>query len=82
LRWYSASFAFVPVWLFLFACIGHSYLDHAGAFGVWLYAMACIGVAALWLYIWTKFVPAHVSWIVAAIIWSVTLYLAFTGRIF
>jgi hypothetical protein len=82
LRWFSAFFAFVPVWLLLFADMGHSYLDKAGVFGIWLYIMACIGLMALWLAVWIKFVPAIVSWVVGAIIWIVMLYLIFTGRIF
>ena len=82
LRWYSGAFAFLPIWLVLFTRVGHSYLDRAGGFGIWLYMMGCIGVAALWLAVWTRFVPPVVSWTVAAMVWLVTLSLALTGRIF
>ena len=82
LRWYSAAFVFVPIWLVLFARVGFSYLDRASAFGVWLYMMGCIGVAALWLAVWVRFVPAVVSWVVAAIVWIVILVLAFTCKLF
>ena len=80
LRWYSGAVAFLPVWLGLFVRVGHSYLEQAGGLGIWLYAMAGIGVVILWLAVWARFVPAAVSWAVAALVWIVALYLAFTGR--
>jgi len=82
LRWYSSAFAFVPIWLVLFVHVGHSFLDGASAVGIWFYMMGCFFVAALWLAVWVRFVRAVVSWVVAAIVWIVTLCLVFTGRIF
>ena len=81
LRWASAVFAFIPVWGALGIYLGHSYLDHANPFGIWIFMMSCLLIAFIWLYVWTRFVPAMASWILGAIIWLAVLVLAFTGHI-
>ena len=81
LRWFSGAFAFIPIWGALFIYVGHSYLDRASGVGIWFFMMACLLVAGLTLAVWTKFVPAAVSWVFGAIIWAVTLWLAFTNRL-
>jgi len=81
LRWYSAWFAFLPIWLALSVEIGHSYLDRAGPIGIWLYAMSIIVVGFLWLAAWAKFVSSTVSWWIGGIVWVIALRLAFSGRL-
>src|SRR5882724_12955810 len=80
LRWYSAGFAFFPIFGAVFVRVGHTILDTAGGFGIWLYMMAAILAFGAWLAIWTRFVPAGVSWVLSAIVWGFTLWLAFTDR--
>jgi len=81
LRLGAAFIAFMPLWGALFVYCGASYLDKAGPVVLWFYVMGAIFVLTLWLWIWTRFVPAKVSWCIGGIIWSVTLWLAFTNRL-
>jgi hypothetical protein len=81
LSWYSGFFFFFPIYAVLFVAFGRLFLDHAGAFGVWVYSMVCIGVAGTSLALWARFVPAAVSWVLAAMVWGAALWLAFSGRI-
>ncbi len=82
LRWYSALFALLPVWLVIFVYVGKSWLDHASGIGIGLYLMGSGLGGLLILAMWARFVPAKISWLAAAVIWSVTLYLAITGKLF
>jgi hypothetical protein len=81
LRWYSAAFAFIPIWMVLFVDVGRSYLDKANGVGIWFYVMGCLLTAGLCLVVWVRFVPTAVSWVFAAIVWIITLFLALTNRL-
>jgi hypothetical protein len=84
LRFYSAIYASMPIWalvIFLFSKAENSYLGKAGTAGVCLYWAGGAALIALWLALWVKFVPAAVSWAVAAVAWIVMFVLAFTGRL-
>lgn len=76
LRWFSAIYLFLPIWLVSFAHIGHAYLDRAGAGGIWVYMMGCVFVGFLSLWFWVRFVSATVSWWLAGFVWVITLWLA------
>jgi hypothetical protein len=79
-RWLSGAFVLLPIWGWLFVHIGSSYLDRAGPVGIWFYMMSCGLVGFLWLWVWSRLVPAKVSWWVAGFVWTITLWLAFTNR--
>jgi hypothetical protein len=79
-RWMSGAILFLPIWMWVFAHVGRSYLDRAGAVGLWLYMMGCGLAGFLWLWVWVRFVPAKVSWWLAVYVWAITLWLAFTNR--
>jgi hypothetical protein len=85
LRWYSAFFAFLPIWMVLFANLGPglgpSRFDRIGLVGLWFCAMAIILGVSMSLWGWAKFVPAKVSWWIGGVIWSITIGLAFTDRL-
>jgi len=81
LRWYSAFFAFIPIWGALGIYFGHSYLDRAAPLRLWLYATSALLVLSVWLWVWAKFVPAKVSWSIGAVVWLITLWLALTDRL-
>jgi hypothetical protein len=79
-RWYSAFFLFVPIYMFSFARLGHSYLERAGIVGIWFYMMGCLAVLGLCTFLWARYIPALVSVIVGIVVWGVTVWLSFTGR--
>ncbi|HXT39177.1 MAG TPA: hypothetical protein VN887_04050 [Candidatus Angelobacter sp.] len=81
LRWYSGCFAFMPIWGALFVYIGHSFLERAGAIGIFGYMMGFILGGFLWLGLWARFVSSNVSWWIGGVVWLITLWLAFTGRL-
>jgi hypothetical protein len=81
LRWGSAFIAFMPIWGGLCVYFGHSYLDRAGALRIWFCAMGAMLGYYMWLWVWTRFVSAKVSWCVAGFVWVITLWLAFTDRL-
>jgi hypothetical protein len=82
LRWYSAGFLFLPIYLVGFVRLGHSFLDRASAGSIWLFMMASFLMAGTVLYTWVRFIPAAVSWMCGAVVWAATLFLAFTNRLF
>ncbi len=81
LRWYSAGFVALPIWLALFARLGHSYLEKAGAMGILGYMMASILCGFLWLAVWARFMPSNVSWWVGGFVWAIALWLALTNKL-
>ena len=81
LRWYSGSFALLPIWMAVFVRFGHSYLNHASAVGIWLLGMGFILGGFLWLAVWAKVIPSNVSWWVGGVVWIIALWLAFTNRL-
>lgn len=81
LRWYSAFFAFMPIWGALCIYFGHSYLDRAGPVGLWLCAMGAMLGFSVWIWVWTRFVSAKVSWWFGGCVWLVTLWLALSNRL-
>jgi hypothetical protein len=81
-RWYSAFFLFMPIYMFFFVRLGHSFLDRAGAVSIWFYMMGCLAVLGLCTFLWARFVPALVSVIVAVAVWGVMFWMSFTGRFF
>jgi hypothetical protein len=84
LRFFSAIYASMPIWvlfIFLFSQVENSYLAKAGTADVYLYWTGGAGLIALWLALWVKFVPATVSWAVAAVAWIVMIVLSFAGKL-
>lgn len=81
LRWYSAEFLFIPIWMTMFVYIGRTYLDRVDAIGIWLYIMAFLFVGFVLVAGWARFVSANVSWCIGGLVWVVTLFLAITGRL-
>jgi hypothetical protein len=79
-RWYTALVVFMPVYAFSFIRLGHSYLARAGAVGVWFYMMGSLAGLGLCTFVWTRFVPAFVSVMVAVVVWGLLLWLSLTGR--
>ena|ERR1700722_3239180 len=81
LQWYAGYFCCLPVVGFLFVYFGKSFLDRVSFFGNWLYAMGAIFVFGFFPHFWGKYVPAKVSWILGAVIWTATLALSFSGKL-
>lgn len=82
LRWYSGAFVFIPLWIAFGVYFGHSFLDRAGAVGIWFYWMGYILVAGIFLAVWAKLVPCVVSCILGGVVWAVSLWFAFTHKLF
>ena len=81
LRMNSAVFAFLPVFWFLFDTFFKNLCMHSDAAGIWFVMMVSIVGLILWLALWTRYVPATVSWILGAIIWLAAFWFALTGKI-
>lgn len=84
LRFFSAIFASIPIWvllIFLFSPAEESYLHKAGTAGICLYWVGGGALIALWITLWVKFVPTSVSWAVAAVAWIVMLVLDLAGKL-
>jgi hypothetical protein len=81
LRWASALFAFIPIWGALFVYFGDSYMARAGPVGLWLQMMGEMLALGSWLWVWTRFVSAKVSWWFGGFVWAITLWLALTNRL-
>jgi hypothetical protein len=77
----AAFLAFLPGFIFGFARFGDKFLERADGFSIWLCAMGVMVVSGCFLLVWTKYVPQVVSWIIAAVTWTFTLWMAFTGRL-
>jgi len=50
-------------------------LEKASGLGIWLYAVACLLLTLLAIVVWVRFVPAKASFIVAGILWILTLWI-------
>jgi hypothetical protein len=84
LRFFSAIFASVPIWvllIFLFSKAEESYLHKAGIAGIYLYWAGGAALIALWITLWVKFVPSTVSWTVAAMAWIIMIAMTIAGRL-
>ena len=80
LRWWSAGFAFFPVFTVLIGRLGNAYLNNASGVVIWLFLMGTLLTAALWLALWTRFVPARFSWVLSAVVWGVAVWLGLTDK--
>ena len=84
LRFFSAIFASVPIWIlliFLFSKAEETYLHKAGIAGICLYWAGGAALVALWIYLWVKFIPSTVSWTVAAAAWAIMILMLFAGKL-
>jgi ABC-type dipeptide/oligopeptide/nickel transport system permease component len=84
LRFFSAIFASIPVWvllIFLFSKAEQTYLHKAGTSGICLYWAGGAALIALWIAAWVKFIPPAVSWAVAAAAWIVMIVLDLAGKL-
>ena len=77
---YGAIFAFFPIWLFLSLLSMNFAFYHldASALEIWLFPPAWIGIGAVFILVWVRYVPAIVTWVIAAVAWTVTFWLAFS----
>lgn len=84
LRFFSAIFASIPIWvllILLFAKPENSYLHKAGTAGLCLYWAGGAALIALWIALWFKLVPTPLSWAVAAVAWTVMIVLDIAGKL-
>ena len=80
-RFYSAFFMYAPVCLFLGAKLGNSILDNAKPIGIWIFLTSIWVVFYFGILLWSKRVPAKISWTLGGVIWAITIYLAATNKI-
>jgi len=84
LRFFSAIFASIPIWvllILLFSKREQSYLHEAGTLGICVYWAGGAALVALWIALWVKLVPSAVSWTIATVAWIVMLALIFAGKL-
>lgn len=84
LRFFSAIFASIPIWvllIFLFSRAEQSYLHKAGPAGIFFYWAGGATLVALWIWLWVKWIPTAISWTVAAAAWSILIVMAIAGKL-
>jgi hypothetical protein len=83
LRFYSATFAIIPIMLLLVSFFPgvFSYIDKLGTVGLYVWWFVCVGVGIALFAVWLKLVPAAVSWTLATVAWVAVIWLAFAGKL-
>ena len=79
-RWYGGFFVFLPIFLYSFSHIGHSFLNTASPMGIWCYMMGGILVLGASLFVWSRYVPAIGSVVLGIIVWVITIWMSMSGR--
>jgi len=80
-RWYGGSFVFMPILMFSFVRLGHSFLDRASPVGIWFYMMGWLLVLGVCLFVWARYIPAIISVMIGIMVWAITFWMSFTGRL-
>ena len=79
-RFYSAFFMFAPVFLILSTKFGKLILDNAAPIRIWIFFTSACSVFFFGILLWSKHVPAKISWTLGGVVWAITIFLALTNR--